>query len=125
MKESLRKRILATKGVEFTFMFNEDNGTDLDGLRTDAYVAQADPDIGITIMGAFPDSIDCSEYGVEDDQDIVLKCCNCYGDPDDPDYLGIVEQYVDMIESGGTKRVICESNGGGDATHMANSCPFS
>lgn len=126
MTDKLRKRILATKGVEFIFLFGETNGEDLDGLCSPAYVAQADPDIGITIMGVLPEGIDPEEYGAKDGIDIVIQCCNCCGDPEDPEYIEVVEQFLDLIESRGMKPMSCDVYGGshGSANYMMNSCPF-
>lgn len=127
LKAPTAEEVRALRGMEFTLVFGKINGT-LAGTSTKAYVAQADKNIGITIKGLLPANVDNADYGIFDDNDIVLGCCQCYGNPDREDYIRCIASYVDLIKSGIFYVDLVDYDGeddSGNAHEMESSCPFS
>ena len=119
------KAIRDLRGMEFIYKFTEGNGTELDGKVTDAYVAEADINIGITIKGRLPVGIDYEAYGLKNvNDDVVLQCCACNGahNASDVGYIAILHSFMAGILSGVMSDDCC--TGGGDVTHMEASCGF-
>ena len=124
LKAPTAEEVKALRGMEFTYVFTEENGKEISGETTDAYVAQADINVGITIMGKIPERF-AEEFGVEDpNKDVVLQCCNSYGDIDD-NYIKYLWNYINLINSGYFKEHNNGVTAGGKADHMSKSCGFS
>ncbi len=126
LRESLREEVKSLRGMEMTCYFGAKNGVELDGKEAYAYVAQADIDKGITIMGKLPDGVSEAAYGSKDGGDIIFHCCNCHGDPDHGLYLVYIQEYIELIKSGefNMSNESNERSGTGNSSHMNASCAF-
>ena len=113
------EEVSALKGHEFIMTFTKDNGKELCGLTSSAYVAQADINKGITIMGTLPHVDGFTDH----EEDVILQCCNCHGEPDNPKFHIMLWQYMDMIVNGNPLSVD-GSNDGLGVYGMAFACPF-
>ena len=113
------EEISALKGCEFTMTFTEDNGKELCGLTTSAYVAQADINAGITIMGTLPHVDGCIDH----EEDVILQCCNRkLNNYSNYIYTKTLWQYIDMIMNNTPYPV--GSSTGRDIGGMASACAF-
>ncbi len=129
MLDYTEEEIAALKGSEFSYEFSEKNGQYLDGKSTYAYVAQADINKGITIMGTLPAGT-ANALGAEEGVDVILSCCKFSLNNTDAENNALMKHYVDNVRSGvfNTPFVTAEGNAGqdsgGNASHMKMSCVF-
>ena len=118
MSKPTEKEVSDLRGTEFKFTFTDSNGELLSGNTVDAYVAQSDLGVGITIKGLLPKHLR-SEYGHGEK---VLQCCQHNGEPESKDYLDMVRQYINLIKHG---KSLPQVGGGASAEEMELACPFS
>ena len=105
--EVTRESINALKGMELKVEC-------YDGVIVKAYVAQADIDKGITIMGHHP-------VDSEGDKDIILNCLHVPYDSDEGKVVKVYQQYMQEIHSGYSPYGTVD---GGDQGYMDSVCAF-
>jgi hypothetical protein len=120
--ERLRKEVAALKGAEIIYQFTEINSYIIDGEETPAYVAQADFDKGITIMGPIPEDF-CDRFNINPNEDVILQCCHSSGNPFSEKYIEVVEGYINKINTGVFKNTN-QYMSGRDNLGMREVCPF-
>lgn len=124
MKQYTAAEIAALKGTEFTYEYGKANGPHTKGMSGYAYVAQADINKGITIMGVLPKGT-AKHFGTEEGKEIIIQCCSLEPQFSKEKSDQLLHEYVTRIRSGVFNPDFDSSHtGGGSAGYVSSRCQF-